>query len=100
MHRLTHIHAHSCFARKERTASGQDFSLFSCQVLWTSFFLGACYMLLSRLSNSAMKPVIETNWVELHLENCVAVGWNYGLQHRSFKMYLLRPVWTCPAVNL
>lgn len=43
-------------------------------------------MLLSRLSNSAMKPVIGTNWVERHLENCVAVGWNYGLQQRSFKM--------------
>lgn len=36
----------------------------------------------------------------LYAWNTVAVYWNYDLQHKSFKISLLRPVWICPAVNL
>lgn len=33
------------------------------------------------------------------LEHSVAVYWNHDLQHKSFKISLLRPVWTHPSVN-
>lgn len=56
-------------------------------------------MLLSRLCNRALKLVIETNWVQLPLENRVTKCWNYGLQHKNFKICLLRLVWTCSVVN-
>lgn len=36
----------------------------------------------------------------LYAWNTVAVYWNYDLQHKSFKICLSRPIWTCPAVNL
>ncbi|XP_021242881.1 probable C-mannosyltransferase DPY19L4 isoform X4 [Numida meleagris] len=44
----------------------------------------------TKLCNPALKVVIETNWMQLLLESFVTKCWNCGLQHKNFKICLLR----------
>jgi len=70
---LTHMCVFLSFCKKRKDCFWSGFQFIQLPGIMDFIFFpsGTCYMLLSRLSDSTMEPVIETNWVQLCVESCV-----------------------------